>query len=82
MNMQVNPTRMELMKLKKQLDTTRRGHKLLKDKQDEFVHQFIEMIRHYQQLRSEVEDKLMIALDYYLQSCVKRSQLTTFKITK
>ena len=37
----VNPTRMELSKLKKRLATSARGHKLLKDKQDELMRQFI-----------------------------------------
>ena len=40
----VNPTRMELSKLKKRLATATRGHKLLKDKQDELMRQFINLI--------------------------------------
>ncbi len=36
----VNPTRMELKKLKVRLDTAKRGHKLLKDKSDEMVRRF------------------------------------------
>ena len=41
----VNPTRMELTRLKKQLSTALRGHKLLKDKRDELMRQFLDMIR-------------------------------------
>ena len=41
----VNPTRMELSRLSKQLTTAKRGHKLLKDKQDELMRQFIELIK-------------------------------------
>ncbi len=41
----VNPTRMELSRLSKQLATAKRGHKLLKDKQDELMRQFIELIK-------------------------------------
>ena len=41
----VNPTRMALSNLKGRLVTAKRGHKLLKDKQDELMRRFIEMIR-------------------------------------
>lgn len=54
----VNPTRMELSKLKKRLATSSRGHKLLKDKQDELMRRFIELIKYNNKLRAEVEDKL------------------------
>lgn len=54
----VNPTRMELSKLKKKLVTSKRSHKLLKDKQDELVRQFILLIKECNELRCRVEDKL------------------------
>lgn len=54
----VNPTRMELSNFKKRLKMAQRGHKLLKDKQDEMVRQFIAIIRHNQALRNEVESEL------------------------
>ena len=60
--MQVNPTRMELTRLKRRLVTAKRGHKLLKDKRDEMVRQFILLIRRNQQLRKEVEQELSGAL--------------------
>ena len=41
----VNPTRMELTRLKKELSTASRGHKLLKDKQDEMVRHFMSLIK-------------------------------------
>lgn len=44
MNRQINPTRMELTKLKNQLQMTTRGHKLLKDKQDEMIRRFMLII--------------------------------------
>lgn len=43
--MRVNPTRMELTRLKKRLQVARRGHKLLKDKLDELMKQFLDLVR-------------------------------------
>ncbi|MGL5244658.1 MAG: V-type ATP synthase subunit D, partial [Sarcina sp.] len=45
----VNPTRMELSRLKKRLATSTRSHKLLKDKQDELMRQFINLIKYNNQ---------------------------------
>lgn len=56
--MTVNPTRMELARLSKQLKTAKRGHKLLKDKQDELMRQFILLIKKNNELRKEVETQL------------------------
>ena len=52
----VNPTRMELTRLKKKLITARRGHKLLKDKRDELMRQFLDLVRENKALREKVED--------------------------
>ena len=52
---QVTPTRMELTKQKKKLVTATRGHKLLKDKRDELMRQFLEMVRENMALREKVE---------------------------
>lgn len=54
----VNPTRMQLTRLKKRLKTATRGHKLLKDKRDELMKQFLDMVRLNQTLRLEVEKSL------------------------
>lgn len=51
----VNPTRMELSRLKKRLVTARRGHKLLKDKRDELMRQFLDLVRENKILREKVE---------------------------
>lgn len=52
---QVNPTRMELAKQKKKLATAVKGHKLLKDKRDELMRQFLDLIRENRTLREKVE---------------------------
>ena len=52
---QVNPTRMELTRLKKKLATATRGHKLLKDKRDELMRQFLDLVRENMALRQKVE---------------------------
>lgn len=54
----VNPTRMELSRQKKRLKTAVKGHKLLKDKRDEMVRQFMLYIRRNRELRREVEEAL------------------------
>ncbi|MCQ2506067.1 MAG: V-type ATP synthase subunit D [Lachnospiraceae bacterium] len=58
---QVNPTRMELTRLKKKLATARRGHKLLKDKRDELMRQFLDMVRENKALREKVEQGILQA---------------------
>ena len=57
--MRVNPTRMELTRLKKRLSVARRGHKLLKDKRDELMKQFLELVKKNKELREKVEEMLM-----------------------
>ena len=54
----VSPTRMELNRLKKRLAVARNGHKLLKDKRDELMKQFMKLIRRDQELRREAEAQL------------------------
>lgn len=54
----VNPTRMMLTIMKKRLATSVRGHKLLKDKRDELMKEFLDLARANKELRDEVEDQL------------------------
>lgn len=62
----VKLTRMELTRLKRRLVTATRGHKLLKDKQDELMRVFIGMIRENQALRAEVEKDLHESFQEFL----------------
>ena len=57
----VNPTRQELTRLKTRLKTSIRGHKLLKDKRDELMKQFMDVVRENRALRKKVEEGLMKA---------------------
>lgn len=59
--MNVNPTRQELTRLKTRLKTSVRGHKLLKDKRDELMKQFMDVVRENRALRQKVEQALMKA---------------------
>ena len=71
----VNPTRMELSKLKKTLVTSTRSHKLLKDKQDELMRQFIILVKSNNKLRKEVEEKLEGSLkDFVMARAVMSSE--------
>ena len=57
----INPTRQELTRLKTRLRTSMRGHKLLKDKRDELMKQFMDVVRENRALRKRVEEGLMRA---------------------
>ncbi|MCI6637913.1 MAG: V-type ATP synthase subunit D [Bilifractor sp.] len=57
----VNPTRMELTRLKKKLVTALKGHRLLKDKRDELMRQFLDLVREDMELRLKVEKGIQSA---------------------
>ena len=57
----ITPTRMVLNQLKGRLKTARRGHKLLKDKRDELMRQFMDVVKLNKQLRTRVEEGLTAA---------------------
>ena len=65
----VNPTRMELKKLKARLSTATRGHKLLKDKSDEMIRRFTALIKENKRLRAELEAELSDCLDQFSMAC-------------
>ena len=64
--MKVNPTRMELRRLKGRLKTAQRGHKLMKDKSDEMIRRFVVLAKENKRLRAEVEAELTTALGNFL----------------
>jgi V/A-type H+-transporting ATPase subunit D len=68
MKIETNATRMELLRLKKRIIIARRGHKLLKDKQDELMRRFMEMIKGYRKLRQITEEKLAGAFKSFILS--------------
>ena len=72
----VNPTRMELKKLKARLSTAVRGHKLLKDKSDEMVRRFTIFLREAKTLRENVERELS---DVLKQFSIARSVTPSFE---
>jgi V/A-type H+-transporting ATPase subunit D len=59
---QIKPNRMELLKLRKRLQIARRGHKLLKDKQDKLIQELLTLIKEERKLRSEVEETFQRSL--------------------
>ncbi len=58
MLMKINPNRMELLKIKKRLIVAKRGHKLLKDKRDALIQEFIHLAKESKIVREELEEKL------------------------
>ena len=62
----INPTRMELTRLKAKQKTALRGHKLLKDKRDGLMKQFMQEVRRTRQLRKRVEDKSMAIISFLI----------------
>ncbi len=57
--LRVNPNRMELLKLRRRAEMARRGHKLLKDKLDELIKEFMARIAQNRRVRDEVEQELI-----------------------
>ena len=64
--LKVNPTRMELRRLKDRLKTAVRGHKLLKDKSDEMIRRFMEYAKQNKVLREQIEEELEGALKSFV----------------
>lgn len=64
---QFNPTRMELLKQRKRLETAIRAHDLLEDKRDELIQRFLPLIKELRRLRKKVQEELMkVYLDFQI----------------
>jgi len=68
--LRVSPTRMVLMDLKRRTKSAQRGHKLLKDKQDGLMQQFMSIIRTAKELREQVEAQVGDAFRAFLMASV------------
>jgi V/A-type H+-transporting ATPase subunit D len=66
MEIKVNATRMELLKLKNRVRMAKRGHKLLKDKRDELMKAFLGLVRENKRVRQQVETLLGAAYRSFL----------------
>lgn len=66
MKLDVSPTRMELLGLKKRTGIAKRGHKLLKDKQDELMRKLLDLLKNLRELREKVERELENAIGRFL----------------
>jgi len=59
--LRANPNRMQLLRLRRRLVLAKRGHKLLKDKQEELMRRFLGLVHHVRDLRAGVESELALA---------------------
>ncbi len=67
----INPTRMELLRLKKRLVLAQRGHKLLKDKRDELMRKLLEIIDEVKTLRLKIENEFYSILENFILGSAK-----------
>lgn len=65
MKIKVNPTRMELLRLKRRLKIAQKGHKLLKEKRDGLMKEFMQIIKDAKETREDLENKLKIIFNSY-----------------
>ena len=66
MKIRVNPTRMQLLRLKKRLVMSRRGHKLMKDKMEGLVQAFMDLVGEYTKLRDEIDKEIPATLALFM----------------
>lgn len=77
--LRVNPNRMELMKLRRRMQVAQRGHKLLKDKLDELLKEFMARIAENRRLRADVERGLQRAYGTF---AVARAEAGSANVTQ
>ncbi|HID32604.1 MAG TPA: V-type ATP synthase subunit D [bacterium (Candidatus Stahlbacteria)] len=77
MKLDIPATRMELLKLKKRLPIAYRGHKLLKDKLDELIHNMMDLAERVRELRWKVDKEIATAFGsfYFAQSRFPQKEL-------
>jgi V/A-type H+-transporting ATPase subunit D len=75
--LEVNPTRMELLRLRKRLVVAQRGHKLLKDKLDGLMQEFLEIAKEYKRFRRVVDDELPYVLKLFVLAEITSSRKIT-----
>jgi V/A-type H+-transporting ATPase subunit D len=77
MKLDIPPTRMQLLRLKRRGIVARRGHKLLKDKQDELMRQILELVNRIRDLRLRIEEELRAAFSYFYFASSKQAPKAT-----
>ena len=77
MRLAVNPTRMELLRLRRRLVVARRGHKLLKDKLDGLMKEFMQIVKEYKTARLAVDEELPYVLKFFVLAEITSSRLIT-----
>lgn len=77
MKLDIPPTRMQLLRLKKRGTIARRGHKLLKDKQDELMRRILELVGKIRDARLHIEQDLKSAFGYFYFASSKQSPKAT-----
>jgi V/A-type H+-transporting ATPase subunit D len=77
MKLDIPPTRMQLLRLKRRGLIARRGHKLLKDKQDELMRRILELVNRIRESRLQIEDELKRAFGYFYFASSKQDPRAT-----
>ncbi len=77
MKLDIPPTRMQLLYLKRRGNVARRGHKLLKDKQDELMRRILEFVYRIRELRLRIEEELRNAFGYFYFASSKQAPKAT-----